>query len=72
LLTASRLPARQHACDRREEVAPMKAGRDGLFELVLRCAGETRSWDIDWKPERLVTAKSSSATLHFCGRPIQK
>ena len=31
---------------------------NGLFELVLRCARQTRSWDIDWKPERL------SASFH--------
>lgn len=31
---------------------------NGLFELVQRRAGETRSWDIDWKPERL------SASFH--------
>jgi S-adenosylmethionine hydrolase len=26
---------------------------NGLFELVRRRAGTSRSWDIDWKPERL-------------------
>jgi len=26
---------------------------NGLFELVLRRASETQSWDISWKPERL-------------------
>src|SRR5262245_55387473 len=26
---------------------------NGLFELVQRRAGEARSWDIDWQPERL-------------------
>jgi S-adenosyl-L-methionine hydrolase (adenosine-forming) len=26
---------------------------NGLFELIQRRAGETRSWDIDWEPERL-------------------
>jgi S-adenosylmethionine hydrolase len=31
---------------------------NGLFELVLRRAEETRRWDIDWKPERL------SASFH--------
>ena len=31
---------------------------NGLFELVQRRAGNTRSWDIDWKPERL------SASFH--------
>jgi S-adenosylmethionine hydrolase len=31
---------------------------NGLFELVQRRAGETRSWDIGWKPERL------SASFH--------
>jgi S-adenosyl-L-methionine hydrolase (adenosine-forming) len=31
---------------------------NGLFELVQRRAGETRSWHIDWKPERL------SASFH--------
>jgi S-adenosyl-L-methionine hydrolase (adenosine-forming) len=31
---------------------------NGLFELVLRRAGKTRSWDIDWKPEHL------SASFH--------
>jgi len=31
---------------------------NGLFELVLRRATETRSWDIDWRPERL------SASFH--------
>lgn len=31
---------------------------NGLFELVQRRAGATRSWDIDWKPERL------SASFH--------
>jgi S-adenosyl-L-methionine hydrolase (adenosine-forming) len=31
---------------------------NGLFELVQRRAGDTRSWDIDWKPERL------SASFH--------
>jgi S-adenosyl-L-methionine hydrolase (adenosine-forming) len=31
---------------------------NGLFELVQRRAIETRSWDIDWKPERL------SASFH--------
>jgi S-adenosylmethionine hydrolase len=31
---------------------------NGLFELVQRRAGETRSWDIDWKPEHL------SASFH--------
>ena len=31
---------------------------NGLFELVQRRARETRSWDIDWKPERL------SASFH--------
>ncbi len=29
-----------------------------MFELVQRRAGNTRSWDIDWKPERL------SASFH--------
>ena len=31
---------------------------NGLFELVQRRAKKTRSWDIDWKPERL------SASFH--------
>jgi len=31
---------------------------NGLFELVERRAGETRSWDIDWRPARL------SASFH--------
>jgi S-adenosylmethionine hydrolase len=31
---------------------------NGLFELVQRRAGATRSWDIDWQPERL------SASFH--------
>src|SRR5215831_12382018 len=31
---------------------------NGLFELVQRRAGTARSWDIDWKPERL------SASFH--------
>jgi S-adenosylmethionine hydrolase len=31
---------------------------NGLFQLVLRRATETRSWDIDWRPERL------SASFH--------
>jgi len=31
---------------------------NGLFELVQRRAGQTRSWDIDWKPEHL------SASFH--------
>jgi S-adenosylmethionine hydrolase len=31
---------------------------NGLFELVLRRATSTGSWDIDWKPERL------SASFH--------
>ena len=31
---------------------------NGLFELVQRRAATTRSWDIDWKPERL------SASFH--------
>jgi S-adenosylmethionine hydrolase len=31
---------------------------NGLFELVQRRARQTRSWDIDWKPERL------SASFH--------
>jgi S-adenosyl-L-methionine hydrolase (adenosine-forming) len=31
---------------------------NGLFELIQRRAGETRSWQIDWKPERL------SASFH--------
>ena len=31
---------------------------NGLFELVQRRATTTRSWDIDWKPERL------SASFH--------
>jgi len=31
---------------------------NGLFELVQRRAGETRSWDIDWRPEHL------SASFH--------
>jgi len=31
---------------------------NGLFELVQRRATSTRSWDIDWKPERL------SASFH--------
>src|SRR6201993_5297758 len=31
---------------------------NGLFELVQRRAGKTRSWDIDWNPERL------SASFH--------
>ena len=31
---------------------------NGLFELVRRRGGQTRSWDIDWKPERL------SASFH--------
>ena len=31
---------------------------NGLFELVQRRAAKTRSWDIDWKPERL------SASFH--------
>jgi S-adenosyl-L-methionine hydrolase (adenosine-forming) len=31
---------------------------NGLFELVQRRARKTRSWDIDWKPERL------SASFH--------
>jgi S-adenosylmethionine hydrolase len=25
---------------------------NGLFELILRRAAKTRSWDIDWRPER--------------------
>lgn len=31
---------------------------NGLFELVRRRGGQTRTWDIDWKPERL------SASFH--------
>jgi S-adenosyl-L-methionine hydrolase (adenosine-forming) len=31
---------------------------NGLFELVQRRAKKTRSWDIDWQPERL------SASFH--------
>ena len=31
---------------------------NGLFELVCRRAGEVRSWEIDWRPERL------SASFH--------
>jgi S-adenosylmethionine hydrolase len=31
---------------------------NGLFELVRRRAGEVRSWEIDWRPERL------SASFH--------
>src|SRR5262245_21239249 len=31
---------------------------NGLFELLQRCARKARSWDIDWKPERL------SASFH--------
>jgi S-adenosylmethionine hydrolase len=31
---------------------------NGLFELVQRRAGKTRSWEIDWKPEQL------SASFH--------
>jgi S-adenosylmethionine hydrolase len=31
---------------------------NGLFELILRRAGEAHSWDIGWKPERL------SASFH--------
>ena len=31
---------------------------NGLFELIQRRAGELRSWEIDWKPERL------SASFH--------
>jgi S-adenosyl-L-methionine hydrolase (adenosine-forming) len=31
---------------------------NGLFELVLRRAAKTRSWDIDWRPEHL------SASFH--------
>jgi hypothetical protein len=34
---------------------------NGLFELVQRRATQTRSWDIDWKPERL------SASFHGRG-----
>jgi S-adenosylmethionine hydrolase len=31
---------------------------NGLFELIQRRAGRTRSWDVDWKPDRL------SASFH--------
>ena len=49
--------------DRRWYVGP----GNGLFELVQRRATTTRSWDIDWKPERL------SASFHGrdVTRPIQ-
>lgn len=40
--------------DRRWYVGP----GNGLFELVQRRAGQTRSWDIDWKPKHL------SASFH--------
>lgn len=42
------------AADRRWYVGP----GNGLFELVERRAGETRRWNIDWRPERL------SASFH--------
>src|SRR5215468_4592345 len=56
--------------DRRWYVGP----GNGLFELVQRRAGTTRSWDIDWKPERLsaslcrsrlVTSASPSKSARF-------
>ena len=53
---------------------------NGLFELVQRRARKTRSWDIDWKPERLsasfhgrdlfapVAAMLGAASRHPAGR----
>jgi S-adenosyl-L-methionine hydrolase (adenosine-forming) len=44
----------------RQLLSQQKAGGpgNGLFELVQRRADETRSWDIEWKPDRL------SASFH--------
>jgi S-adenosylmethionine hydrolase len=42
-------PAITLAADNRWYVGP----GNGLFELVHRRAGKTRSWDIEWKPDRL-------------------
>jgi hypothetical protein len=41
---------------------------NGLFELVQRRAGEARSWNIDWKPERL-SASFHGATSSRRSRP---
>jgi hypothetical protein len=42
-------PAITLAAENRWYVGP----GNGLFELVQRRAGKTRSWDIEWKPDRL-------------------
>jgi S-adenosylmethionine hydrolase len=42
-------PAITLAADNRWYVGP----GNGLFELIQRRAGKTRSWDIEWKPDRL-------------------
>src|SRR5713226_6606805 len=42
-------PAVMLKADGRRYVGP----GNGLFELVERRAGQTRRWDIDWKPQRL-------------------
>ncbi|WEX86591.1 SAM-dependent chlorinase/fluorinase [Sinorhizobium garamanticum] len=47
-------PAVVVQADRRWYVGP----GNGLFELVQRRAGKTRSWEIDWRPEQL------SASFH--------
>jgi S-adenosylmethionine hydrolase len=47
-------PAITVAAERRWYVGP----GNGLFELAQRRAGKTRSWDIEWKPDRL------SASFH--------
>jgi S-adenosylmethionine hydrolase len=50
---------------------------NGLFELVQRRAGATRSRDIEWKPERLsasfhgrdLFAPVAAMLAHCCGKP---
>ena len=37
---------------------------NGLFELVQRRARKTRSWDIDWKPERSRRAFTGATSSH--------
>jgi S-adenosyl-L-methionine hydrolase (adenosine-forming) len=39
---------------------------NGLFELVQRRAPSTRSWDIEWKPERI------SASFHGRDQPARR
>src|SRR5262245_34811106 len=46
---------------------------NGLFELVQRRAVKTRSWDIDWKPERQAsTGAISSLRLQLCWLVVRR